>query len=145
MQLVTALATDGQYLTKDGRGSIEDALLFYATSNELQKLAFDAYRHSGLVLVNVMPVKSDNGHLTLMEMDGKPLAFFMIHDEIIVFDDAESEYNSEHAVWLEKRHYDRLAKDYGFSLKADAVKYTLRTCGFHTEKDKEKWQLSLNK
>lgn len=140
MQLVMALATDGQYLTKDGKGSIENALLFYATSNELQKLAFDAYRHSGYVLLKVMPVKNKNGHLTLMEAEGKPLAFFMIHDEIMVFDDVEPEFMSEQAVWFEKHHHDRLVRDYGFSLKADHSNYGLRPCGFLTEADEAVWK-----
>lgn len=143
MQLVTALATDGQYLTKDGKGSIEDALLFYATSNELQKIAFDAYRQRGFVLLNVTPAKNNNGFLTLMEAEGKPLAFFMAHDEIIIFDENEPEFEYEHAIWLEKRHYDRFVQEYGLALKVNHSKYSLRTCGFLTERDKELWEKNM--
>lgn len=143
MQLVTALATDGQYLTKDGRGSIENALLFYATSNELQKIAFDAYRNQGFVMLNMTPIRHEKGFLSLMEVAEKPLAFFMAHDEIMVFDDTEPEFASEHAIWLEKRHYDRFAQDYGLALEAGHSKYGLRSCGFHTERDKELWEQNM--
>lgn len=145
MQLVTALSPDGQYLTQTGKGSIEDALLFYATSNELQKLAFDAYRQRGFVMVNVTPIRNNSGHLTLMEANANPLAFYIAHDEIIIFDASEPEFNSELAVWLEKRHYDRMVKEYGLTLRAEHCKYSLRTCGFHTTEDSTKWQHYLSK
>lgn len=140
MQMVAALSTDGSFITANGKGSIEDASLFYVTSNPLQKIAFDAFRHKNAVMVMVVPVQKNDGHLKLMTIDGKPLAFMQIHDEIQVFDDAEPEFDNECAVWLEQRHYEHFKEEYGLKLEnARASTFGLRLAGYLTEEDKEAW------
>lgn len=141
MQIVAALSTDGKYLGTAGKGSIEDASLFYVTGNPLQKIAFDAYRNQKIVMVVVVPVPKTDGHLTLMTVNDKPLAFMQIHDEIHVFDDDEPEFDDERVVWLEERHYNRFKEDYGLDVPdATAKNYSLRLAGYLTDEDKALWQ-----
>ena len=141
MQMVAALSTDGSFLSEKGKGSIEDASLFYVTSNPLQKIAFDAFRHKNAVMVNVKPQPFDKGHMSIMTMNGKPLAFKQVQDEIIVFDEDEKMFDEEDAIWLEERHYNRFRDDYGMQIpNVKSVKYGLRLAGYLTEEDKELWQ-----
>lgn len=141
MQMVAALSTDGSFLSEKGKGSIEDASLFYVTSNPLQKIAFDAFRHKNAVMVIVKPQPFYEGHMSIMTMNGKPLAFKQIQDEILVFDEDEKMFNEEDAVWLEERHYNRFRDEYGMQIpNVKSVKYGLRLAGYLTEKDKDLWQ-----
>lgn len=141
MQMVAALSTDGSFLSEKGKGSIEDASLFYVTSNPLQKIAFDAFRHKNAVMVIVKPQPFTEGHLSIMTMNGKPLAFKQIQDEIMVFDEDEKMFDEEDAVWLEERHYNRFRDDYGMQIpNVKSVKYGLRLAGYLTNEDKELWQ-----
>lgn len=141
MRMVAALSTDGSFLSEKGKGSIEDASLFYVTSNPLQKIAFDAFRHKNAVMVIVKPQPSKEGHLTIMTMNGKPLAFKLIQDEIMVFDEDEKLFEEEDAIWLEERHYNRFRDDYGMQIpNVKSVKYGLRLAGYLTEEDKDLWQ-----
>lgn len=141
MQMVAALSTDGSFLSEKGKGSIEDASLFYVTSNPLQKIAFDAFRHKNAVMVIVKPQPFNEGHLSIMTMNGKPLAFKQVQDEIMVFDEDEKMFDEEDAIWLEERHYNRFRDDYGMQIpNAKSVKYGLRLAGYLTEEDKELWQ-----
>ena len=141
MQMVAALSTDGSFLSEKGKGSIEDASLFYVTSNPLQKIAFDAFRHKNAVMVIVKPQPFIKGHMSIMTMNGKPLAFKQIQDEILVFDEDETIFNEEDAVWLEERHYNRFRDDYGMQIpNVKSVKYGLRLAGYLTEEDKDLWQ-----
>lgn len=141
MQMVAALSTDGSFLSEKGKGSIEDASLFYVTSNPLQKIAFDAFRHKNAVMVIVKPQPFDEGHMSIMTMNGKPLAFKQIQDEILVFDEDEKMFNEEDAIWLEERHYNRFRDDYGMQIpNVKSVKYGLRLAGYLTEEDKDLWQ-----
>lgn len=141
MQMVAALSTDGSFLSEKGKGSIEDASLFYVTSNPLQKIAFDAFRHKNAVMVIVKPQPFNEGHMSIMTMNGKPLAFKQIQDEILVFDEDEKMFNEEDAVWLEERHYNRFRDDYGMQIpNVKSVKYGLRLAGYLTEEDKDLWQ-----
>lgn len=140
MQMVAALSTDGSFLSEKGKGGIEGASLFYVTSNPLQKIAFDAFRHKNAVMVLVKPQPLDEGHMSIMTVDGKPLAFKQIHDEIMVFDEEEPLFDEEDAVWLEERHYNRFKNDYGLHIpNAKCVKYGLRLAGYLTQEDKEAW------
>lgn len=141
MQMVAALSTDGSFLSEKGKGSIEDASLFYVTSNQLQKIAFDAFRHKNAVMVIVKPQPFNEGHMSIMTMNGKPLAFKQIQDEILVFDEDEKMFNEEDAIWLEERHYNRFRDDYGMQIpNVKSVKYGLRLAGYLTEEDKDLWQ-----
>lgn len=141
MQMVAALSTDGSFLSEKGKGSIEDASLFYVTSNPLQKIAFDAFRHKNAVMVIVKPQPFDEGHMSIMTMNGKPLAFKQVQDEIMVFDEDEKIFDEEDAVWLEERHYNRFRDDYGMQIpNVKSVKYGLRLAGYLTEEDKNLWQ-----
>ena len=141
MQMVAALSTDGSFLSEKGKGSIEDASLFYVTSNPLQKIAFDAFRHKNAVMVIVKPQPFSEGHMSIMTMNGKPLAFRQIQDEILVFDEDEKMFDEEDAVWLEERHYNRFRDDYGMQIpNVKSVKYGLRLAGYLTEEDKDLWQ-----
>ena len=141
MQMVAALSTDGSFLSEKGKGSIEDASLFYVTSNPLQKIAFDAFRHKNAVMVIVKPQPFDEGHMSIMTMNGKPLAFKQVQDEIMVFDEDEKMFDEEDAVWLEERHYNRFRDDYGMQIpNVKSVKYGLRLAGYLTEEDKDLWQ-----
>ena len=141
MQMVAALSTDGSFLSEKGKGSIEDASLFYVTSNPLQKIAFDAFRHKNAVMVIVKPQPFNEGHMSIMTMNGKPLAFKQIQDEILVFDEDEKMFNEEDAIWLEERHYNRFRDDYGMQIpNVKSVKYGLRLAGYLTEEDKDLWQ-----
>ena len=141
MQMVAALSTDGSFLSEKGKGSIEDASLFYVTSNPLQKIAFDAFRHKNAVMVIVKPQPFNEGHTSIMTMNGKPLAFKQIQDEILVFDEDEKMFSEEDAVWLEERHYNRFRDDYGMQIPSiKSVKYGLRLAGYLTEEDKDLWQ-----
>lgn len=141
MQMVAALSTDGSFLSEKGKGSIEDASLFYVTSNPLQKIAFDAFRHKNAVMVIVKPQPFTEGHLSIMTMNGKPLAFKQIQDEIMVFDEDEKMFDEEDAIWLEERHYNRFRDDYGMQIpNVKSVKYGLRLAGYLTEEDKDLWQ-----
>lgn len=141
MQMVAALSTDGSFLSEKGKGSIEDASLFYVTSNPLQKIAFDAFRHKNAVMVIVKPQPFDEGHMSIMTMNGKPLAFKQVQDEILVFDEDETIFNEEDAVWLEERHYNRFRDDYGMQIpNVKSVKYGLRLAGYLTKEDKDLWQ-----
>ena len=140
MMLVAALSTDGSFISEKGKGGIEDASLFYTTSNQLQKLAFDAYRHNGAVMVVVVPVPKQNGNMTIMTLGDKPLAFMQIQDEILIFDDEEQAYKDEHAMWLEERHYERFKTECGLSLAGvRPVNYGLRLAGYLTEEDRNAW------
>lgn len=138
--MVAALALDGSFLSESGKGSIENALLFYTTSNPLQKLAFDAFRNKDSVMVVVVPIQKNDGHLTIMELGGKPLAFFTAHDEIIIFDDEDEAFFDERAMWLEQRHFDRFVRETALSLPATPAKYGLRLAGYLTKEDRDKWQ-----
>ena len=141
MQMVAALSTDGSFLSEKGKGSIEDASLFYVTSNPLQKIAFDAFRHKNAVMVIVKPQPFYKGHMSIMTMNGKPLAFKQIQDEILVFDEDEKMFNEEDAIWLEERHYNRFRDDYGMQIpNIKSVKYGLRLAGYLTEEDKDLWK-----
>lgn len=141
MQMVAALSTDGSFLSEKGKGSIEDASLFYVTSNPLQKIAFDAFRHKNAVMVIVKPQPFNEGHLSIMTMNDKPLAFKQVQDEIMVFDEDEKMFDEEDAVWLEERHYNRFRDDYGMQIpNIKSVKYGLRLAGYLTNEDKELWQ-----
>lgn len=141
MQMVAALSTDGSFLSEKDKGSIEDASLFYVTSNPLQKIAFDAFRHKNAVMVIVKPQPFDEGHMSIMTMNGKPLAFKQIQDEILVFDEDEKMFNEEDAIWLEERHYNRFRDDYGMQIpNVKSVKYGLRLAGYLTKEDKDLWQ-----
>lgn len=141
MQMVAALSTDGSFLSEKGKGSIEDASLFYVTSNPLQKIAFDAFRHKNAIMVIVKPQPFNEGHMSIMTMNGKPLAFKQIHDEIIVFDEDEKMFDEEDAIWLEERHYNRFRDDYGMQIpNVKSVKYGLRLAGYLTEEDRELWK-----
>ena len=141
MQMVAALSTDGSFLSEKGKGSIEDASLFYVTSNPLQKIAFDAFRHKNAVMVIVKPQPFNEGHMSIMTMNGEPLAFKQIQDEILVFDEDEKMFNEEDAIWLEERHYNRFRDDYGMQIpNVKSVKYGLRLAGCLTEEDKDLWQ-----
>ena len=141
MQMVAALSTDGTFLSEKNKGSIEDASLFYVTSNPLQKIAFDAFRHKGAVMVIVKPQPFTEGHMSIMTMNGKPLAFKQVQDEIMVFDEDEKMFDEEDAIWLEERHYNRFRDDYGMQIpNVKSVKYGLRLAGYLTEEDKELWQ-----
>lgn len=141
MQMVAALSTDGSFLSEKGKGSIEDASLFYVTSNPLQKIAFDAFRHKNAVMVIVKPQPFDEGHMSIMTMNGKPLAFKQVQDEIMVFDEDEKMFDEEDAVWLEERHYNRFRDDYGMQIpNVKSVKYGLRLAGYLTKEDKDLWQ-----
>ena len=141
MQMVAALSTDGSFLSEKGKGSIEDASLFYVTSNPLQKIAFDAFRHKSAVMVIVKPQPFNEGHMSIMTMNGKPLAFKQIQDEIVVFDEDEKMFDEEDAIWLEERHYNRFRDDYGMQIpNVKSVKYGLRLAGYLTEEDKDLWQ-----
>lgn len=141
MQMVAALSTDGSFLSEKGKGSIEDASLFYVTSNPLQKIAFDAFRHKNAVMVIVKPQPFGEGHMSIMTMNGKPLAFKQVQDEIMVFDEDEKMFDEEDAVWLEERHYNRFRDDYGMQIpNVKSVKYGLRLAGYLTEEDKDLWQ-----
>lgn len=141
MQMVAALSTDGSFLSEKSKGSIEDASLFYVTSNPLQKIAFDAFRHKNAVMVIVKPQPFDEGHMSIMTMNGKPLAFKQVQDEIMVFDEDEKMFDEEDAVWLEERHYNRFRDDYGMQIpNVKSVKYGLRLAGYLTEEDKNLWQ-----
>ena len=141
MQMVAALSTDGSFLSENGKGSIEDASLFYVTSNPLQKIAFDAFRHKNAVMVVVKPQPFSEGHMSIMTMNGKPLAFKQIQDEILVFDEDEKLFEEEDAIWLEERHYNRFRDDYGMQIpNVKSVKYGLRLAGYLTEEDKDLWQ-----
>lgn len=140
MQLVAALSTDGSFISEKGKGGIEDASLFYTTSNQLQKLAFDAYRHNGAVMVVVVPMPKQDGNLTIMVMGDKPLAFMQVQDELAIFDDSEPAFEDEHAMWLEARHYERFKNDYGLSLEGvRPVNFGLRLAGYLTEEDRKAW------
>ena len=140
MQMVAALSTDGSFLSEKGKGSIEDASLFYVTSNPLQKIAFDAFRHKNAVMVIVKPQPFNEGHMSIMTMNGKPLAFKQIHDEIIVFDEDEKMFDEEDAVWLEERHYNRFRDEYEMQIpNVKSVKYGLRLAGYLTEEDRDLW------
>ena len=140
MQMVAALSTDGSFLSEKGKGSIEDASLFYVTSNPLQKIAFDAFRHKNAVMVIVKPQPFDEGHMSIMTMNGKPLAFKQVQDEIMVFDEDEKMFDEEDAVWLEERHYNRFRDEYGMQIpNVKSVKYGLRLAGYLTEEDKDLW------
>lgn len=141
MQMVAALSTDGSFISEKGKGSIEDASLFYVTSNPLQKIAFDAFRHKNAVMVIVKPQPFDEGHMSIMTMNGKPLAFKQVQDEIMVFDEDEKLFEEEDAIWLEERHYNRFKDDYGMQIpNVKSVKYGLRLAGYLTEEDKNLWQ-----
>ena len=141
MQMVAALSTDGSFLSEKGKGSIEDASLFYVTSNPMQKIAFDAFRHKNAIMVIVKPQPFTEGHMSIMTMNGKPLAFKQIQDEILVFDDEEKMFDEEDAIWLEERHYNRFRDEYGMQIpNVKSVKYGLRLAGYLTEEDKELWQ-----
>lgn len=141
MQMVAALSTDGSFLSEKGKGSIEDASLFYVTSNPLQKIAFDAFRHKNAVMVIVKPQPFNEGHLSIMTVNGKPLAFKQVQDEIMVFDEDEKMFDEEDAVWLEERHYNRFKDDYGMQIpNVKSVKYGLRLAGYLTEEDKDLWK-----
>ena len=143
MQMVAALSTDGSFLSEKGKGSIEDASLFYVTSNPLQKIAFDAFRHKNAVMVKVNPELNKDGFLSIITKDGKPLAFIQIHDEFLIFDDEEEEFDDERAVWLEERHYTRFKEDYGLEIpEAKPKKYSLRLAGYLTKEDKDLWAQS---
>ncbi len=140
MQMVAALSTDGSFLSEKGKGSIEDASLFYVTSNPLQKIAFDAFRHKNAVMVIVKPQPFDEGHMSIMTMNGKPLAFNQVQDEIMVFDEDEKMFDEEDAVWLEERHYNRFRDEYGMQIpNVKSVKYGLRLAGYLTEEDRDLW------
>ena len=140
MQMVAALSTDGSFLSEKGKGSIEDASLFYVTSNPLQKIAFDAFRHKNAIMVIVKPQPFAEGHMSIMTMNGKPLAFKQVQDEILVFDEDETIFNEEDAVWLEERHYNRFRDDYGMQIpNVKSVKYGLRLAGYLTEEDRDLW------
>ena len=141
MQMVAALSTDGTFLSEKSKGSIDDASLFYVTSNPLQKIAFDAFRHKDAVMVIVKPQPFDEGHMSIMTMNGKPLAFKQVQDEIRVFDEDEKMFNEEEAIWLEERHYNRFRDDYGMQIpNVKSVKYGLRLAGYLTEEDRDLWQ-----
>ncbi len=140
MQMVAALSTDGSFLSEKGKGSIEDASLFYVTSNPLQKIAFDAFRHKNAIMVIVKPQPFNKGHMSIMTMNGKPLAFKQIQDEILVFDEDEKMFDEEDAVWLEERHYNRFRDEYGMQIpNVKSVKYGLRLAGYLTEEDRDLW------
>ena len=140
MQMVAALSTDGSFLSEKGKGSIEDASLFYVTSNPLQKIAFDAFRHKNAVMVVVKPQPFDEGHMSIMTMNGKPLAFKQVQDEIMVFDEDEKMFDEEDAVWLEERHYNRFRDEYGMQIpNVKSVKYGLRLAGYLTKEDRDIW------
>ena len=140
MQMVAALSTDGSFISEKGKGSIEDASLFYITSNPLQKIAFDAFRHKNAVMVIVKPQPFYEGHMSILTRNGKPLAFKQIQDEIMVFDEDEKMFDDERAVWLEERHYNRFRDDYGMQIpNVKSVKYGLRLAGYLTEEDRDLW------
>ena len=108
---------------------------------ELQKIAFDAFRHKNAVMVIVKPQPFDEGHMSIMTINGKPLAFKQVQDEIMVFDEDEKMFDEEDAVWLEERHYNRFRDDYGMQIpNVKSVKYGLRLAGYLTEEDKDLWQ-----
>ena len=141
MQMIAALSTDGSFLSEKGKGSIEDASLFYVTSNPLQKIAFDAFRHKNAVMVKVNPELNEDGFLSIITKDDKPLAFIQIHDEFLIFDDEEEEFENEMACWLEERHYNRFKEDYGLDVPdATAKNYSLRLAGYLTDEDKALWR-----
>ena len=146
MQMVAALSTDGSFISEKGKGSIEDASLFYVTSNPLQKIAFDAFRHKNAVMVKVNPELNKDGFLSIITKDDKPLAFIQIHDEFLIFDDEEEEFENEMACWLEERFYTRFAAEYGLEIPgAKPKKYSLRLAGYLTEEDKDLWAQSNGK